>query len=90
MNTKVKLRKRKRRHVCRRCNLEKLKDKGMQDKFTAELSKKLKENNNKHEWDKLKACLTTAAAEIRGIRKMTKKQYRMTEDILELMEEAQF
>ena len=59
----------------------------MQDKFTEEFSKELNENNDKHDWHTLKACLTTVAAKTCGKRKMTKKQTRMAEDILEVMEE---
>ena len=64
-----------------------MKDKDLQDKFTEEFSKELNENNNKHDWHKLKECLTTVAARTCGKRKMTKKQNWMTEDILEVMEE---
>ena len=59
----------------------------MQDKFKEEFGKELSENNDKHDWYKLKACFTTVAARTCGKRKMTKKQNWMTEDILEVMEE---
>ena len=65
----------------------KLKDKDMQDKFEAGLSKEMKENSNKHDWDKLKVCLTTAAAKICGKHKMVTKQNWIAEDILEVVEE---
>ena len=52
-----------------------------------EFSKEIKENNEKNDWDKIRTCLTTAAAKICGKCKMTKKQIWMTEYIMEVMEE---
>ena len=61
MSIKVKLKKQKRKHVHKRWNLDRLKNEDMQNKFTKEFSKELKKINDKQEWDKMKACLTTVA-----------------------------
>ena len=61
MKIRVKLNKQKRRHARMSWNLEALKGKDLQDKFTEEFSK-VNGNNNKHDWHKLKVCLPTVAA----------------------------